>query len=105
MASSKIDFRGQAFAKVLGFAAGHWRRQPKRIAFIVALFFTETVADILTPFFAGRLVEAVASGAATNEIAWNAAITAFLDHRGARRRLGDHPAARLPADHLADAAG
>lgn len=78
MASSKINFRGQAFAKVLGFAAGHWRQQPKRIAFIVALFFTETVADILTPFFAGRLVEAVASGAATNEIAWNAAVTSFL---------------------------
>lgn len=78
MARSKIDFRGQAFAKVLGFAAGHWRRQPKRIALIMALFFAETVADILTPFFAGRLVEAVASGAATNEIAWNAAITAFL---------------------------
>ena len=78
MARSKIDFRGQAFAKVLRFAAGHWRRQPKRIALIMALFFTETVADILTPFFAGRLVEAVASGAATNEIAWNAAITAFL---------------------------
>lgn len=78
MARSKIDFRGQAFAKVLGFAAGHWRRQPRRIALIMALFFAETVADILTPFFAGRLVEAVASGAATNEIAWNAAITAFL---------------------------
>lgn len=78
MARSKIDFRGQAFAKVLGFAAQHWRRQPKRIALIMALFFTETVADILTPFFAGRLVEAVASGAATSEIAWNGAITAFL---------------------------
>jgi ATP-binding cassette subfamily B protein len=78
MARSKIDFRGQAFAKVLRFAARHWRRQPTRIALIMALFFTETVADILTPFFAGRLVEAVASGAASNEIAWNAAVTAFL---------------------------
>ncbi|MDB5541916.1 MAG: multidrug transporter ATPase [Devosia sp.] len=76
--ASKINFRGQAFAKVLGFAATHWRRQPRRIAFIVLLFFTETVADILTPFFAGRLVEAVASGAASNEIAWNGAVTAFL---------------------------
>lgn len=78
MARSKINFRSQAFAKVLGFAAGHWRRQPKRIALLMALFFAETVTDILTPFFAGRLVEAVASGASTNEIAWNAAITAFL---------------------------
>jgi ATP-binding cassette subfamily B protein len=68
----------QAFRKVLGFTAQHWRKQPGRIALIVALFFTETVTDILTPFFAGRLVEAVASGAATSEVAWNAAITAFL---------------------------
>ncbi|HEV2515322.1 MAG TPA: ABC transporter ATP-binding protein [Devosia sp.] len=78
MASSKKNPRGQAYGKVLGFAAAHWRRQPKRVALIMGLFFLETVADILTPFFAGRLVEAVASGAATNEIAWNGAMTAFL---------------------------
>jgi ATP-binding cassette subfamily B protein len=67
-----------AFRKVLGFTARHWQRQPVRIAVIVGLFFIETVTDILTPFFAGRLVEAVASGAASSEVAWNAAITAFL---------------------------
>ncbi|OEO32038.1 multidrug ABC transporter ATP-binding protein [Devosia insulae DS-56] len=78
MASSKKTQRGQAYGKVLGFAAAHWRKQPKRVALIMGLFFIETVADILTPFFAGRLVEAVASGAATNEIAWNGAMTAFL---------------------------
>jgi len=78
MASSKKNRRSQAYGKVLGFAAGHWRRQPRRVAFIMGLFFIETVADILTPFFAGRLVEAVASGAATNEIAWNGAMTAFF---------------------------
>ncbi|RYE48722.1 MAG: ABC transporter ATP-binding protein [Hyphomicrobiales bacterium] len=78
MASSKKTQRGQAYGKVLGFAAGHWRRQPRRVALIMGLFFIETVADILTPFFAGRLVEAVASGAATNEIAWNGAMTAFF---------------------------
>lgn len=78
MASSKKNQRGQAYGKVLGFAAAHWRRQPQRVALIMGLFFIETVADILTPFFAGRLVEAVASGAATNEIAWNGAMTAFF---------------------------
>jgi len=78
MASSKKNQRGQAYGKVLGFAAAHWRRQPRRVALIMGLFFLETVADILTPFFAGRLVEAVASGAATNEIAWNGAMTAFF---------------------------
>ncbi len=78
MASSKKNQRGQAYGKVLGFAAAHWRRQPRRVALIMGLFFIETIADILTPFFAGRLVEAVASGAATNEIAWNGAMTAFF---------------------------
>ncbi|MBL8592794.1 MAG: ABC transporter ATP-binding protein [Devosia sp.] len=78
MASSKKNQRGQAYGKVLGFAAGHWRRQPRRVALIMALFFIETVADILTPFFAGRLVEAVASGGASNAIAWNGAMTAFF---------------------------
>ena len=78
MASTKSNLRGQAYAKVLGFTAGHWRKQPKRVALIVGLFFTETVADILTPYFAGRLVEAVATGAASNEVAWNAAMTAFF---------------------------
>ena len=78
MASSKKTQRGQAYGKVLGFAAGHWRRQPRRVALIMGLFFIETVADILTPFFAGRLVEAVARGAASDEIAWNGALGAFF---------------------------
>ncbi|WP_423065856.1 ABC transporter ATP-binding protein [Devosia sp. CN2-171] len=78
MASKQTNQRGQAYGKVLGFAAGHWRKQPRRVAFIMGLFFLETVTDILTPFFAGRLVEAVASGAATNEIAWNGAMAAFF---------------------------
>ena len=77
MARFKIDFRADAFRKVLGFTFRHWREQPKRIALIALCVIGETAADLLTPFFAGRLVEAVASGAAANEIAWNAALTAF----------------------------
>jgi len=76
--ASNTNIRGQAYSKVLGFAARHWRRQPGRVALIAGLFFSETIADILTPFFAGRLVEAVASGAASNVVAWNAALTAFF---------------------------
>ena len=78
MASSRKNPRGQVYGKVLRFAAGHWLRQPRRVALIVGLFFTETIADILTPFFAGRLVEAVARGAASDEIAWNGALGAFF---------------------------
>jgi len=78
MARFKIDFRADAFRKVLGFTFKHWQKQPIRIAIVMLCVLGETTADLLTPFFAGRLVEAVASGAATDEIAWNGAVTAFL---------------------------
>lgn len=77
MARKKIDFRGQAFKDVLGFTFRYWGRQPLRIVVIVALALLSAVADVLTPMYAGRLVDAVASGAAGDQLAWNAAITAF----------------------------
>ncbi|MBZ9818021.1 ABC transporter ATP-binding protein/permease [Mesorhizobium sp. CA4] len=40
-------------------------------------FLLSTLADVLTPFYSGRLVDAVASGAGTDEVAWNAAMVAF----------------------------
>ncbi len=36
-----------------------------------------TLADVLTPLYAGRLVDAVAGGSASDPAAWNAAIAAF----------------------------
>ncbi|SEK10644.1 ATP-binding cassette, subfamily B [Achromobacter sp. NFACC18-2] len=77
MARKKIDFRGQAFKDVLGFTFRYWGRQPLRIALIVALALLSAVADVLTPMYAGRLVDAVASGAAGDTLAWDAAIAAF----------------------------
>lgn len=77
MARKKIDFRGQAFKDVLGFTFRYWGQQPLRIVVIVALALLSAVADVLTPMYAGRLVDAVASGAAGDQLAWNAAITAF----------------------------
>ncbi|QVQ28930.1 ABC transporter ATP-binding protein [Achromobacter deleyi] len=77
MARKKIDFRGQAFKDVLGFTFRYWGLQPLRIVVIVALALFSAVADVLTPMYAGRLVDAVASGAAGDQVAWNAAITAF----------------------------
>ncbi|CAO3912990.1 ABC transporter ATP-binding protein [Achromobacter mucicolens] len=77
MARKKIDFRGQAFKDVLGFTFRYWGRQPLRIVVIVALALLSAVADVLTPMYAGRLVDAVASGAAGDQLTWNAAITAF----------------------------
>ncbi|MDB5560949.1 MAG: multidrug transporter ATPase [Hyphomicrobiales bacterium] len=78
MARLKLDFRGDAFRSVLGFTASHWRRQPVRIALICCVVLLSTLADVLTPLYSGRLVDAVSNGAATDEIAWNAGITAFV---------------------------
>ncbi len=78
MARFKIDFRAEAFSKVLRFVARHWQKQPIRIGLLALAIFGSTLADVLTPLYAGRLVDAVASGAASDSVAWNAAVTAFL---------------------------
>ncbi|RKR44715.1 ABC transporter ATP-binding protein [Paraburkholderia sp. BL17N1] len=77
MTRKKLDFRGQAFKDVLGFTFHHWAQQPWRIVVITALVLLSALADVLTPMFAGRLVDAIASGAASNAVAWRAALTAF----------------------------
>ncbi|MCI1839544.1 MAG: ABC transporter ATP-binding protein/permease, partial [Achromobacter ruhlandii] len=77
MNRTKIDLRGQAFKDVLGFTFRYWRAQPWRTALIVALALLSAVADVLTPLYAGRLVDAVASGASSDAQVWGAAVTAF----------------------------
>ncbi|RAZ77404.1 ABC transporter ATP-binding protein [Mesorhizobium atlanticum] len=77
MARFKIDLRAGAFRSVLGFTFSHWRRQPWRLSLIMGAFLLSTLADVLTPFYSGRLVDAVASGAGTDAVAWNAAMAAF----------------------------
>jgi len=78
MARFKTDLRGGAFASVLGFTVRHWRHQPLRLALIVATFMIATLADVMTPLYSGRLVDAVASGAASDVVAWDAATAAFV---------------------------
>ncbi|MFT4064224.1 ABC transporter ATP-binding protein [Paraburkholderia sp.] len=73
----KLDFRGQAFKDVLGFTFRHWARQPWRIVVIAALALFTALADILTPVFAGRLVDAIASGPASSVPARHGALEAF----------------------------
>jgi ATP-binding cassette subfamily B protein len=77
MARFKLDLRGGAFASVLGFTFAHWRRQPWRLALIIVTFLVSTLADVMTPLYSGRLVDAVARGAATDAAAWDAAVAAF----------------------------
>jgi ATP-binding cassette, subfamily B, bacterial len=78
MASFRIDLRGNAFRDVFRFTGAHWRKQPVRLTVITAAVLVSTMADVLTPLYSGRLVDAVANGAATDEVAWNAAVLAFV---------------------------
>ncbi|WP_394891989.1 ABC transporter ATP-binding protein [Mesorhizobium sp. AaZ16] len=78
MTRLRFNLRGGAFRSVLGFTASHWRHQPIRLAVIMAAVLVSTLADVLTPLYSGRLVDAVASGAATDIVAWNAATAAFF---------------------------
>lgn len=77
MVRKQLDFRGQVFKNVLGFTFRHWRRQPWRIGTIALLALLSAVADVFTPLFAGRLVDALASGPADKAAAWDAAWSAF----------------------------
>ena len=78
MTRFRIDLRGGAFRCVLGFTWTHWQRQPVRLMLVMGTFLAATLADVLTPLYAGRLVDAVASGSASDMVAWNAAIAAFV---------------------------
>lgn len=73
MSRKKLDFRADAFRNVLGFTFRHWRYQPIRIASIAGLVLTAILAEAMSPIFAGRLVDAVASGTG----GWDTAISAF----------------------------
>ncbi len=82
MARLKLDLRGDAFRKVLGFTFGYWRQQPVRAVVIALLVLLATATEAVSPIFAGRLVDAVAGGNAQNAELWNAASLAFLSMTG-----------------------
>ncbi len=68
---------GHAFQAVFGFTLHYWRRQPARIAAVAAFSLLAAIADVLTPLFAGRLVDALALGLTNRAAAWHAALSAF----------------------------
>jgi ATP-binding cassette subfamily B protein len=77
MTNKKLKFRGQAFKDVLSFTVRHWAEQPWRIFAVMGFALLAALADVLTPMFAGWLVDAIASGPASNPAAWHDAIKAF----------------------------
>lgn len=74
MSRLKLDFRADAFRKVLGFTFSHWAKQPARIALIAGLVIVSTLAEVLVPLFSGRIVDAITTGGDT---AMSGAIEAF----------------------------
>lgn len=74
MSRLKLDFRADAFRKVLGFTFSHWAKQPARIALIAGLVIVSTLAEVLVPLFSGRIVDAITAGGDT---AMSGAIEAF----------------------------
>ncbi|MRG57099.1 ATP-binding cassette domain-containing protein [Phyllobacterium sp. SYP-B3895] len=73
----RFNLRGGAFRAVLGFTWCHWQKQPVRVGIIAGAVMLSTLADVLTPLYSGRLVDAVVNGHAREEIVWNAAMAAF----------------------------
>ncbi|KAA3448399.1 multidrug ABC transporter ATP-binding protein [Mesorhizobium sp. SARCC-RB16n] len=70
--------RDGAFRDVLGHTVQQWRRQPARLATVLTAQLAATLADVLMPFYAGRLVDRVAQGTALDATAWDAVLTAFF---------------------------
>ncbi|RAK64324.1 ABC transporter ATP-binding protein [Phenylobacterium kunshanense] len=58
--------------QVLGFVAGYWRRRPWLMAGTVVLTLIAIGFDLMLPWAAGRLVDAVAAGPANPDPAWRA---------------------------------
>jgi ATP-binding cassette subfamily B protein len=77
MTRKKLDLGGRAFKSVFGYTFAHWRNQPWRIGTIVLLSLAGALADVLTPYFAGRLVNALATAAHAKAAAFDAALSAF----------------------------
>ena len=76
MARFKLDLRGDAYRNVLGYLFAHWAQQKLKVFGMFAFFMLATIADVLTPLFAGNLVTAVTNGA-TAPGAIDAAVWAF----------------------------
>ena len=73
----RIDLGGQTFKDVFSFAFTHWMFQRWRIAGIVAVSLLTALADVLTPLFAGHLVDALAGAGHAKAAALHGALESF----------------------------
>ncbi|AZO50287.1 MAG: ABC transporter ATP-binding protein [Mesorhizobium sp.] len=70
------DLRDSAFCSVLAFTVRHWTREPARLVIIMTAILGSALADVLTPLYSGRLVDAVARASTTKVTAWDPTLTA-----------------------------
>lgn len=62
------------FRQVLAFTVTQWRRTPSLLVFIFITVVAWTLSDVLMPFFAGRLIDAVASPGVDRIVALHSAL-------------------------------
>ncbi len=77
MSAPQTPRRARPFCDVLLFAWRHWRRHPWLVAATAGAMIGATVADMLMPLYAGRLVDAVGLLDADRAAAQHAALTAL----------------------------
>ena len=60
-AMAELRRRAAPFQNVLGFTFGHWRRRPLLAGGIGLCVLLQTLADVLVPLYAGKLIDALAA--------------------------------------------
>ncbi len=66
------------FAQVFAFTFRHWRQQKLVAAFVASAMLLETLAHVVLPLFAGRIVDALVSAGTNREAALALAVQSFL---------------------------
>lgn len=78
MTRFRFKFREDAFRNVLSYTFRQWRHQPVRIVLMIIFMLLATAADVLTPLYSGRLVDALASPSNDPNTALQGAISALV---------------------------
>ena len=90
--------------EVLAFLMRHWRREAWCVAGIAVSMMVATGADLLLPVFSGRLVDAVASGAAHRRPRCARRLTPLRAMASLGAVLGAGAVSRFPGHRAADGA-
>jgi ATP-binding cassette subfamily B protein len=78
VASDRTRSGTGAFRAVLAFSFRHWLREPATAACLALAVTAATMADVLMPVYAGRLIDAVAADTTQRDAARDAAVAALV---------------------------